>query len=80
MTCSRPGHKVGKAKCTKTMAISVAGSEENCIRMLKFWHVLGDGLLTKAQHKSMWNKVQEQSYDDTLPNEDELDMIVNSEE
>ena len=79
MTCSRPGHKVGKAKCTKTMAISVAGSEEN-IRMLKFWHVCGDGLMIKAEHKSIWNRVLEQNYDDTLPNDDELDRIVDSEE
>ena len=68
-----PWPKAGSAKCTKTMAISVTGDELECIKRLKFWHILGDGLATKAEHKEKWKNVLEQAEQGTLPDDDELD-------
>ena len=40
MTCTVPHHSTER-KCSKEFALAVAGGEENCLRVLKSWIVLG---------------------------------------
>ena len=78
MTCTRPGHKAS-SNCTKSVSVSVAGGEPECLKLLKFWHVLGDGLATKEEHKNKWKDVLEQARQGTLPTHHDLDIMVGSE-
>ncbi|CAE7235205.1 unnamed protein product [Symbiodinium sp. CCMP2456] len=77
MTCCVSGHNTS-AKCTREMSVSVAGSAEDCRRILKAWVLLGHSLSTREEHmdRSSRDSLQEALKQGTLLSEKELDSIL----
>ena len=57
MTCAHPAHK-GGALCQKTFSVTLAGSEDMAIRMLKCWLVRGLTSASKVRHAEQWPQVR----------------------
>lgn len=51
MTCTDPRHDSKTLKCTKTLSHSKSGSEEDTLRQLKLWILLGASTASKMQHQ-----------------------------
>ena len=73
MFCSRPEHNVDK-RCTKELSFGVAGSANDCRRMLKAWVVFGAGVSSRDEHMfSCWRMIQNLKKDNAIPFEVLLD-------
>ena len=64
--------------CTKELAFRVAGSEEDCLRMLKTWALWGFTVTSKVAHVECWQAVLDDHNDGRLLSQAELDDIANS--
>ena len=72
ITCKHDGH----ISCNKTVSNSVSGSNDNTIRMLKYWFILGKPVKSKDDHKPFWTKVLDSLSAGTLPSHEFLDKQV----
>ena len=63
MICKNPAH----GRCSKTKAVHLCASEEQCLRMLKTWAILGKPLLAKKAHADIWDDVVESAEFGDLP-------------
>ena len=81
MTCCIAGHNT-TAKCTREMSVNVAGSAEDCRRVLKAWVLLGHSMSSRDEHmdKATRDLLQEALKQHTLLSEAELDAILATSE
>ena len=77
MTCSLAAHNKS-GRCTKELAISKAGSQQNARRVLKAWVLLGHSLHQKEAHvdDSLKRMLLISLTEGTLASEDTLDSIA----
>jgi hypothetical protein len=69
VVCRHPLH----GACNKTRSVNQCSSEDECIRMLKAWALLGKGAPDKETHKQRWEKVVQQCEKQRLPSMAGLD-------
>ena len=69
ITCKHPDHGI----CNKTFALSKCASEEELLRMLKTWAVMGCDVPDKEIHKILWDDVENSRIAGALPETEDLD-------
>ena len=69
LTCAHPNHK----NCNRARNVKACSSEEECLRMLKQWALLGRTCASKADHKELWQSVEGMLAAGTLPATEDLD-------
>ena len=78
MTCTHPAHQGGKT-CQKTRSNNMSGSEENTLRLLKYWAAAGCTEPSQQEHFDFFRKVLELEKEGSLPTEDDIEAMCISD-
>ena len=72
--CHHPHHiRPDGRQCQKTRAFAISGGEQNAVRLLKHWMLMGLRAPDSDSHKAMWSQVLDSFRNDQLPTMRELD-------